>query len=711
MKKINYLIAGILIFAVMSVMMSSAMTLSYNFNNDSSKPIVKITSSSFELTVNTGQSDAICRYGLNPANYTNLPNNFISLGDGNYKAIFNDLSDGQINTYYVKCNSSVLNGSEPPTLSVPVRVDLPVSVTSISFPDVSTSTLPAGRLELDLQTSKLVQGTPTLQYSFDGKDSNWNNLPLFGSGTDWYTYIIIPNDIQSGAVYFKFKGIDLEGNPGSDIKNGGVFPIDTVKPVLIADITATGLTGSVGLNWHIANSNDVVKYNIYRSTSPGVDYTDYYTSVYGRTAQVYTDYAAQKGQTYYYRVAAVDEAGNIADLSKEVYATSLRNNVSVNTTSGLSPSLVGNVENFLVSADAVISNINEIKTSLPGKSQSEQSLFADMGFKNQLDSTINQINGIERDAKALELQDLTEQQLTDKLNALSVKLDIAKRQVPEDITILSNTSDSYVPTENDVIKALLEFNSSLSQSEISKSSRAAVDYIKNSGMTIDSKYYVLQVVYLDGTTQDLSVVSRSIGGEVSRMPNAYFIENIPKDVASDVSSLNFPIGSYTTIQSDPIVSFGTDTKRILYYIQGDESLQTLQGAQLSFIMLANQTSGISFTGYILKGVNSGLSIYGGIIIGVLIVAGLLVYFFIFKKRKLSDKGIEILGMTREINDYVKDKDAEKAKSMYSEVKDKYKELDEKEKKILYKKIKLAYDKLSEIKSSGDKKNEIKNDSK
>ena len=92
------------------------------------------------------------------------------------------------------------------------------------------------------------------------------------------------------------------------------------------------------------DEEDIDEFKIYRSTSPGVGYTDFHTETEN---EPFRDRGVEKGKTYYYRVTAIDKAGNEASLSKEVYATVLLNEQSTSSSSGLELRLRGRVDNFL----------------------------------------------------------------------------------------------------------------------------------------------------------------------------------------------------------------------------------------------------------------------------------------------------------------------------------------------------------------------------
>lgn len=90
-------------------------------------------------------------------------------------------------------------------------------------------------------------------------------------------------------------------------------------PVL--EIESTG-SGMVSLKWTLPNDNGspITGYNIYRGEAPGTE--TYFDSVQEEDILIYTNTGLVNGRTYYYQVAAVNEAGP-GEMSNEVSATPL----------------------------------------------------------------------------------------------------------------------------------------------------------------------------------------------------------------------------------------------------------------------------------------------------------------------------------------------------------------------------------------------------
>lgn len=90
---------------------------------------------------------------------------------------------------------------------------------------------------------------------------------------------------------------------------------DTQAPAAPAALAAEPGGDDVTLTWTANAEADLQEYRIYRGTSPAP--TDQIATIAAGT-QTYTDEDLAVGQTYYYRLAAVDQAGNESAFSNEV---------------------------------------------------------------------------------------------------------------------------------------------------------------------------------------------------------------------------------------------------------------------------------------------------------------------------------------------------------------------------------------------------------
>jgi len=142
------------------------------------------------------------------------------------------------------------------------------------------------------------------------------DMPIYiGSGTfnnsmlDYYFHGAIDDIYIYNSV--------LEENEIDSLYHEGGWDLDTTPPGTPQNLTATPGNQQVTLCWDANTESDLHKYNIYRDTSsPATTLID---SVLGAPPDTfYVDDGLTNGQIYYYRITAVDSAGNESGYSVEV---------------------------------------------------------------------------------------------------------------------------------------------------------------------------------------------------------------------------------------------------------------------------------------------------------------------------------------------------------------------------------------------------------
>ena len=107
--------------------------------------------------------------------------------------------------------------------------------------------------------------------------------------------------------------------PGS----GSGIPQDTTPPAQVAGLAVTTVSSTqLNLAWTQNPEVDLNHYNVYRGTTAGFVVTlGTTTPTATPTANSYQNTGLAPSTTYYYKVSAVDNAGNIGPLSSEMSAT------------------------------------------------------------------------------------------------------------------------------------------------------------------------------------------------------------------------------------------------------------------------------------------------------------------------------------------------------------------------------------------------------
>jgi hypothetical protein len=641
----------------------------YNFSDASVTDETVYKTDSIVLRIKTSV-ETECSYGTSSSPSTSFNGEY----GLTHEAYLENLEEG-FHKYYVRCENS-----SNPLMEINFATSIPIYATiKIS----ETPPLKEGKYKINLITSKKSLDTPTLEYSFD--ELVYKPISLKGSGESWEGNLIIPASAGESVCSFRFKARDLAGEEGTKIKGDNSFIIDTSKPSALSIINAIGYEGQIKLNWFF--DEKISEFNIYRSENPQVDYTDFYKT---SSKNYFYDNDVEKGQTYYYRVAAVDEAKNVADLSREVYATALLNNYSGKT--GLSPSLVGKVDNFAIEINSVLGNINEINSLMQTKAEKEKEVFKNIKLDKELEGAISELNSLKRDVESYKLQDLSEEELNKKISSATLKLNIIKKEIPEDIIITNEKQVDRVIDENTIQKIFLEYYST-TEYDYKKEIADTLKIVEEKNIKITSNFYNLEIMYLDGTKKDMTLVRDTISSSAENIDNLYFILSIPKEIAEKASELKIINLEYEVIKDDPVISFKSDSKEIIYYFNKEINLNSFEDVIISPLKAVNnEATDSSITGNSILGSTSNGS-WG--IIALAIFAFILGIYFLRVKSETSIKPIlKIMEDIKKVKELIKGGKEEEGRELYKIIKEEYKLLPEKEKEIVIENIKSMNEEIS-----------------
>ncbi len=117
--------------------------------------------------------------------------------------------------------------------------------------------------------------------------------------------------VNGSTYYYRVTSLDTTGNESARSAEKSATPADRTAPAAVAGVTATGGVNKVTVTWDAAPAgSDVVRYRIYRSTSPvffPVGYDQFGTFGVDQP-RTFVDANVTPGVTYYYAVTALDEA-------------------------------------------------------------------------------------------------------------------------------------------------------------------------------------------------------------------------------------------------------------------------------------------------------------------------------------------------------------------------------------------------------------------
>ena len=530
-------------------------------SNDATPPTVtshsptgKITTSSTILNVTTNEN-ATCKYSTTSGvNYGNMDGTFDTTGRTTHKKTLTGLTDNTYH-YYVRCKDAAGNKATT-DYDASFEVDIaPTAQISLSDPPP----VKAGTITVTLTTSEDVKPTPSLKYSLD--DSTDINVHLSGSGSSWTGYMIIESADNNKIGSFEFSGIDLTGNTGTVITSGNLFLVDTVAPSMPALLAATSKTnGNIKLSWY-HDGDDVDHYNIYKSTTEGVDKLDFYKS---KTTKSYIDTSTKDQTTYHYRVSAVDDAGNEGTLSDEVYAKSIKTTTtstqsSTIETATLSPELIKKVDNSTKIIDNLIIEIDEILSDFENNNQED---IQHLDIIEQINSGKTRLDNLKEELEELKLQDLSETALELKLKRINVKINVIKKSIPKSLEVIEKKDFKLEIDSDDIQTMLNELLEVLRMNNLEDNK--IQDYIKKGQelqdkININTKAKIIKITFLDDTKKEITLIHKKIFIKDSEtLKNIVLMESIPKTMANDVSEIEFKNSDYSIVEKDPIVKWNFD---------------------------------------------------------------------------------------------------------------------------------------------------------
>ena len=670
MKKIIFLI-------LLCTTLATASTVSFNFdpNQDSSQTNPNIIYENSIVLQITTTSQVLCRYS------TTKDTPFVSMEgfDDNFETIHKktliNLHDG-VYKYYVKCRP-IADPNNASTgvaqLEAVFKISNPISA-QISL---SQSPLKAGKYEVSLLTTKIPATTPLLKYSFDG--ITYNPIILYGSENSWEGFLVISSTMEEEVGSFKFEARDLEGRTGTQIIGNNVFIVDTRAPPLITSLEASGEYGQIKLDWFLDKKEDIEEINIYKSENPNVDLTNFYKKLEG-TKEEYTDTGVKNGKTYYYRISSSDAAGNTADLSREVSATSLLSKTS-SSTSGLSASLVGSVDALLSEIELLQSDIENSDDMISDLTPSEAEYMKTFKITDNFESAKLELANLKKTVENYKSTDLAKDLLDSRLNSARVKLSILRKKIPDTFSTTDSLEITQTSTEDLIRKAILEYSPEFSPSLIDKTVKKSMQLIEDENLQIKSKLGVFQVTYLDGNKEDFSIIEHSLNSELEKTENTKFLLQFPSG-SLDLSSLIMKNIDYTPEQ-EGLISFETDTKKITYTFNQKLDTQTLSLISVSLISLQEETTPL--TGYFLSSVpTTGSSIATYL---VLIASGLIGYLLFVKQQQKKQISLEFLEKAKQVKLLQKDGKPEEANKLYDQLKIEYLGLSDNQKREVFQEIK------------------------
>jgi len=570
------------------------------------------------LSVDTNEI-AQCRYGAQDAPFASLP----GIMSSQYvlrNTVTLTLPQPASYTYFVRCRDVHGHTTEIPTI-ISFLNRVPPTAT-IELEENEEVPLPPGTYEIRLTTNVLLTETPKLSYRLDPSATS-KNVGLTGDDNEWTGYFTVPENTEDGVLTFSFEGKSLEGTVGKEITSGGVIAIDGKAPDQISEVVVTNRSGYIRLSWTMKKEEDYT-YNIYRSTSEGVTEDDMYRSI-GSTS--FTDLDVTSARYYYYRVAAVDDAGNIGPLSREVWGSSEGETESL----GVEPQNRRKIEDEITRLTTALIDANKSITTLEQeRDTTARQIILDMEYATiarearfQLEESLRALRTLlTGNPTTVEVDVAIEQ--SESLRQRS-KVHFIKRITPQ------SQIDVNQPVDLDSIAHNLPY--ALTNKKLSERDQLAYltsSQALNERLSVRVRATSFTVWDVVGSERKYTFVEKTVmldepGNDIS------IIEVIPKEVADQVEKISFSEEPFV-LEDDPVVQYTfpvLEEETFNYVVPGWINLEDVKRSRTLAYPTSeiNVPSGNLVTG---KATTETALIFSWdmilILIGVLVVIGLVVYY-------------------------------------------------------------------------------------
>ncbi len=597
------------------------------------------------LSVSTNE-DATCRYHTSDTGYENMTSTFINTGQKNHNITLVGLSQTTY-TYYVRCKDTtgyVMNTST----KIIFTVDFPPTVQILLQP---TSPLKAGIAEISLIVSEPLENSPLIEYSFDDAPSAKKTISLSGSASAWKGFIIVNENDDNKIGSFYFRATDTSGNIGTVITSGNIFVIDTQKPPAPQSIKAVSENdGRVTLSWYY-DGEEVDHYNIYRATSAGANYVDFYVQT--NKSMRYHDGATADKVTYYYKVSAVDKAGNEGPLSPEIFVTALNRILASDSSSAITPQtasdvkrvlppdLVPAVNDIVKKIDTLIIDVDDSINTLQVKGGFEKAIIKDFLLLEKSNAAKEQLEALKKQAIKLKESYATKEELDEKLSGIDKELKNILKLTPRDILVNERSDFVQSISTEDIESAANSLFTAISFTEDEKQRFIKKNEKEKDTIKVAVEVSGFTITYLDRSTTEKTTITKKLSApNAEDLQDVIIIETIPKTIARQVSDVDFGSQKYEVLADDPVVKFGflnfrAAGERITYSLNSKINPEFVKESKTVALLNPTdamvqtaKTSGFSIFPLGAKALSFQMTI---LYFGIAVILALLGYYFIFVK--------------------------------------------------------------------------------
>ncbi|MBD3203384.1 hypothetical protein GF327_03760 [Candidatus Woesearchaeota archaeon] len=529
-------------------------SMEISFQVDSSDPEIIIESPltiskdyiNFHITVS---EESECRYSFSEESF-NSKIGFDNREKISFSSLLEDLKKGE-NPIYVECRDIVGNTGKK---NIIVSVERPPSCEIILSDE---SPVKQGILEVKLIPSKKLREIPDLSYSYTDTEKFTREISLTEHSGYYKGFLIIDNYETPKIGVFEFSGYDLSGNKGTEITNGADFIVDTIKPGGIESINSgTDPENNIVLKWFYEGEG-TQNFNIYRSTTPGVTYIDYYDKA---NIQEYTDENLKSGTEYYYRVCAVDKAGNIGELSKEVSAVA-QTGLSDEKIHQEDPPRLSTLQEFnktLREIESLKIDIDWAEANL-AEQKSQEPAVTDLGLYKNVMGSQEKIKQLKNKFEKTNPLSNSDQELKELIANTEKQLENLRKQTPAKLEIIKKTEYMQPVAKSDIDQAVREVTKGLNFTEKQLKEYREKNYDIREKIRISSLVKTLSIEYLDESGDYRVWVNKNVHYEDPEpVSDIKLVEIIPKTLAGNLGTVNVRTADHVIINEDPVIAWNID---------------------------------------------------------------------------------------------------------------------------------------------------------
>lgn len=507
------------------------------------------------LNVETFQKSS-CRYDVSDRDFNSMYNDFQNTGNMLHSTKIISAVDG-INTYYIRCKDNNNNAMSYPEVISFNLIRKPNAIIKLS----KSSPLKSGRYDVFVTTSKDVQ-TISLSYSLSN-DASQKSVFLSGSGKEWKGYIIIDEDIDDSVGAFKLAATDFSGNTGNIITDGELFLVDTTAPSSASSLNSEiEKDGDIKIRWY-HDGEDVDKFNIFRSDNEKVDYSDHYDSINfdidDEYMYEYVDNDADYDSNYYYRVSAVDEAGNEGELSEliSVYLESVNEDFNL-PEKRMSPELLRKIDVQIQEIQTMILDLKSRNEEIDTiEDPAKIRIISMMGLNEKANQALDSYTSMLDELNSIKSQYMEKSELEVRLNKIRLDSIKAQSNIFEDIQVIEPGTYEQFTQESDIDEGIRLITEGINITKRVIDNYSLSNKRIQDNVIVKVEVYPFKIKYMNiEDYQKFTIIKKSVSTTVnSNLSDVVVLEIIPKEVERKASELIFFSNTPKILKEDPVLSW------------------------------------------------------------------------------------------------------------------------------------------------------------